>query len=123
MSAMPLFLRSEDELLAYFKRFLKDKPKAAQLSGDPKIIRGAGVSVVFRFSLDDRRYKLLGDVTRQSIEEFIAIAEEHGSAAMALKHFNKGDVRTLILSTHSKPDGWHCLPYSDKTQDRLHFAA
>ncbi len=123
MSAMPLYLRSEDELLAYFKRFLQDKPKAAQLSGDLKVIRGAGVSVVFRFSLDDRRYKLLGDVTRQAIEEFVALAEEHGSPAVALKHFNKGEVRTLILATHSKPDGWHCLPYAEKAQDRLSEAA
>ena len=63
----PLFLRSEDELLAYFKRFLKDKPRAVQLSGDVKVVRGAGVIAVFRFSLDDRRYKLLGDVSRRSI--------------------------------------------------------
>mgnify|MGYP003346270236 FL=1 len=119
----PLFLRSEDELLAYFKRFLKDKPRAVQLSGDLKVVRGAGVIAVFRFSLDDRRYKLLGDVSRRSIEEFVAIAEEHGSAAMALKYFEKGDVRTLILSTHGGPDGWHCLPYADKAQDKLHLAA
>jgi hypothetical protein len=118
-----LFLRSEDELLAYFKRFLREKPKAVQLSGDTKVIPGAGVVAVFRFSLDDRRYKLLGDVTRQSIEEFVAIAEEHGSPAMALKYFDKGTTRTLILSTHQKPDGWHCLPYAEKAQDRLNEAA
>jgi hypothetical protein len=119
-----LFLRSEDELLAYFKRFLKEKPKAVQLSGDPKVVPGAGVVAVFRFSLDDRRYKLLGDVTRKSIEEFVAIAEEHGSAAMALKHFDRGGgSRTLILSTHLKSDGWHCLPYAEKAQDRLNEAA
>ncbi|MEN9722408.1 MAG: hypothetical protein RJB38_394 [Pseudomonadota bacterium] len=123
MSSIPLFLRSEDELLAYFKRFLQEKPRAVQLSGDHKVVRGAGVVAVFRFSIDDRRYKLLGDVTRSAIEEFVAIAEEHGSPAMALKSFVKGDAHTLILSTHSKPDGWHCLPYGEKAQDRLQEAA
>ena len=118
-----LFLRSEDELVAYFRRFLKEKPRAVQLSGDPKVIRGAGVIVVFRFSMYDRQYKLLGDVTRQAMEEFVSIADEHGSAAMALKYFDKGTVRTLILTTHSKPDGWHCLPFAEKSQDRLHEAA
>ena len=123
MSISPLFLKSEDELLAYFKRFLKDKPKAVQLSGASKVIPGAGVIAVFRFSLDDRRYKLLGDVTRESIEEFVAIAEEHGSAGMALKHFDKNGTRTLILSTHAKPDGWHCLPFAEKAKDQLSEAA
>lgn len=118
-----LYLKSEDELLAYFKRFLREKPKAVQLSGAPKVIPGAGVIVVFRFSIDDRRYKLMGDVTRQAIEEFVSTAEEHGSAALALKHFMKGETKTLILSTHSRPDGWHCLPYAEKAQDKLHEAA
>ena len=118
-----LFLKSEDELLAYFKRFLREKPKAVQLSGASKIIPGAGVIVVFRFSLDDRRYKLMGDVTRQAIEEFVTTAEEHGAAAQALKHFMKGNAKTLILSTHVKPDGWHCLPYAEKAQEKLQEAA
>ncbi|MBU6375329.1 MAG: hypothetical protein KGQ59_04995 [Bdellovibrionales bacterium] len=123
MSQIPLFLRSEDELLAYFKRFLKDKPKAVQLSGATKVVRGAGVIAVFRFTLDDRRYKLLGDVTREAIEEFVAISEEHGSPSMALKHFEKEGTRTLILSTHHKPDGWHCLPFAEKAKEQLSEAA
>ena len=123
MSAEILFLKSEDELLAYCRRFLKDKPKAVQFDGSTRVRRGSGPVAVFRFSLDGRKYKLLGDVSRKAIEEFVAIADEHGSAALALQGFEKGEVHTLILSTHQKPDGWHCLPFSEKAQDHLKRAA
>ena len=119
MSNTILFLQSEDELLAYCKRFLKDKPKAVQLDGAAQPTTDARVVAVFRFSIDDRRYKLLGDVTRSAIQEFVSLAEEHGSAAMALKSFSKGPMTSLILSTHKKPDGWRCLPFTEKAQDKL----
>ncbi len=118
-----LFLQSEDALLAYFKRFLKDKPKATRLDGEgPKAGAGA-VIAVFRFSIDGRRYKLLGSVTRKAIEEFVAIATEHGDASMALKTFGQGERATLILSTRSKAEGWACFPYNEKAKDSLNEAA
>jgi hypothetical protein len=118
-----LFLQSEDALLAYFKRFLKEKPKASRLDGEGPRAGAGPVVAVFRFSIDGRRYKLLGSVTRKAIEEFVAIATEHGDASMALKTFGEGEKATLILSTHSKPDGWACFPFTEKAKDSLNEAA
>ncbi|MFN7685109.1 MAG: hypothetical protein ACK5QT_06820 [Oligoflexia bacterium] len=115
--SQPIFLKSEEALLAYFKRFLKDKPKALQL-GEVQ----TRVVAVFRFSIDGKRYKILGSTPRAIIQEFVAIAEEHGDASMALKVFEAQGGATLILSTHSKPDGWVCLPYAEKAKESLKAA-
>lgn len=124
MSA-PLYLQSEEALLGYFKRFLADKPNAARLDG--KSGKGApaqgAVMAVFRFSIDGRRYKILGSTSRKMIEEFVEIAEEHGDASMALKTYGEGASQTVILSTHRGPDGWACQPFIEKAKDSLRSAA
>jgi len=118
-----LYLRSEEALLAYFKRFLKDKPKAKRLDGGSPQAGAGPVMAVFRFSINGNRYKLLGSLTRKAVEEFVEISEEHGDASMALKTFEEGGKTTLILSTHQKPDGWACLPFIEKAKDTFSDAA
>jgi hypothetical protein len=119
----PLYLQSEEALLAYFKRFLKDKPKAKRLDGSAGGPGLGPVVAVFRFSIDGKRYKLLGSLTRKAVEEFVSIAEEHGDASMALKMVGEGASRTLYLSTHQSADGWVCLPFTEKAKDTLSDAA
>ena len=119
----PLYLQSEEALLAYFKRFLKDKPKASRLDGEEGRSGGGPVVAVFRFSIDGKRYKCLGSMTRKSIQEFVSIAEEHGDASMALKTFGEGPSQTLVLSTRKGPEGFACLPFVEKAKDSLKRAA
>lgn len=115
----PLYLQSEEALLAYFKRFLKDKSKASRLDGAEGKAGVGPVVAVFRFSIDGKRYKCLGSMTRRSIEEFVSIAEEHGDASMALKTFGEGASQTLVLSTRKGPEGFTCLPFIEKAKDSL----
>ena len=131
----PLYLQSEEALLGYFKRFLSDKPKATRLDG--KSSKGAAqgsakgsakekegaVMAVFRFSIDGKRYKILGSTSRKAIEEFVSISEEHGDASMALKTFGEGVSQTVILSTRRGPEGWVCMPFVEKAKDSLKIAA
>ena len=78
---------------------------------------------VFRFSIDGKRYKLLGSTSRKAIQEFVSIAEEHGDASMALRTFGEGGSQTVILSTRKSTDGWDCLPFVEKAKDSLKSAA
>jgi hypothetical protein len=119
----PLYLQSEEALLAYFKRFLKDKPKWARLDGSEAKGPAGPVMAVFRFSIDGKRYKCLGSMTRKAIQEFVTIAEEHGDASMALRTFGEGASQSLILSTHKAVDGFYCQPFIEKAKDSLKQAA
>lgn len=119
-----LTLRSEDELCQYVRRFLQTNPKALQLDGSIKPHVNNKVVVVFEFSIDHQRYKLAGDTTRQALEEFVRLAEEHGDASLALKEYTpQGRKPTLILSTHESPGGWHCQPFVAKASEKLKRAA
>lgn len=120
-----LHLQSEEALHAYLKRFLKEKPQASQLSWANEGKAHSNVVLVFRYSVNGKKYKLLGDVPRKAIESFVKLADEHGSAAVVLKEYSKGGEGTesLILATEKSPQGWVCHPWSNKTSDRLHKAA
>lgn len=120
----PLFLQSEDALYFYLKKFLKEKPNAAQLDGSAQPKANSAVIVSFRYSVDGKKYKLLADCTRKAIKEFVQIADEHGSPAVALRDYEPASgPTTLILATHDKPDGWHCAPWLAKASNRLKKAA
>lgn len=116
----PLFLKSEDALLAHLKKFLIQKPKAVQLDGALASTPNKSVVVVFDHSLSDDKYKLLGDTTRQSIELFVKLAEEHGSAGNVL--LAQDD--TLVIAAKSKAaSGWHCALFVEKSVDSFRKAA
>ena len=114
-----LFLQSEDALYFYLKKFLKQQPKAVQLDGSPKRRESKKVLAVFEFSLNHKKYKLLGSLSRTAAEDFVRLVEEHGSPAMVLKE--SGD--TLVLVTSSDPSGWKCEPYIEKASARLNDVA
>ncbi|OFZ21621.1 MAG: hypothetical protein A2X94_00345 [Bdellovibrionales bacterium GWB1_55_8] len=119
----PLYLRSEDALCSYLKKFLKNKPKAVQLDGS-QTPAPAGVVVVFKFSVNDRQYKLTGDVSRKAVQHFVQLCEDQGSAALALKEWKMEDgSRCLIMADASSPADWCCRLYSSKAVDRLKRAA
>src|SRR4051794_19638287 len=115
----PLYLKSEESLYAYLKKFLADYPNAAQLDGSTTKKTNTGVILVFQYSVDGQKYKLAGDLTRKAAEEFVALTDEHGSSAIVLKEYHDDAGKALILATRSKPDGWNCREYTSKSSDRL----
>jgi hypothetical protein len=119
-----LFLQSEDALFFYIKKFLKTNAKAVQLDGATRATPNSNVIAVFTYSVDGKKYKVLGDLTRKAAQTFVDLAEEHGSPGVALKEFSaNGKGAGLILATSQGPDGWHCVPYVSKAADKLHKAA
>lgn len=115
----PLYLQSEAELYKYLKKFLKEKPGAVQLDGSTTPKANRDVVAVFQFSLDNKKYKLLGELTRKAAENFVALADEQGDPGVALKENKYTPEGGLVLANSKKPDGWACLPYTDKSSDKL----
>jgi hypothetical protein len=115
----PLYLQSEEALFGYLKKFLKDKPKALQLDGSVELCANSKVAVVFSYSIDGQKYKLLGETTRRSIEIFVHLTEENGDAGVALKISTSKKHPGLVLADGTERRGWMCLPYLDKTSDKL----
>ena len=115
----PLDLKSEDELYSYFKKFLKNQPKAVQLDGSTTPKANKRVELFFRYSVDGKKYCLFGDLTREAVETFVTLSNEHGSPAVALKEYSNGKDHTLILATSNEPGGWSCRPFVHKAQDKL----
>lgn len=115
----PLYLKSEDSVYAYLKKFLMEHPHAVQLDGSTTKKKNSNVVLVFQYSLTGEKYKLSGDLTRKAAETFIRLTEEHGSSAVILKEYEEGKERGLILATSKKPDGWNCKLYTKKSSDRL----
>jgi hypothetical protein len=115
----PITFTSEDALITYFTKFLKTKANAVQLDGSLKPTRNTGVVATFRFSLDGKRYKLLGELKREAIEEFLKIAEEHGSASFAFKTTTFGGQSGITLSTHATPDTWWSPIWVTKAKEKL----
>lgn len=118
----PLFLKSEDALYAYLKKFIKEKPEAKKLGSGP------GIVAVFHYSVDDNLYKLSGDTTRGAVVEFLKLAEEHGSPALALREFAKdGRTAGVMLATQKGsrpgPGAFLCVLYTAKASDKLKKAA
>lgn len=111
----PLYLQSEDAVYAYLKKFLKEKPKAVQLDGSTVRKPNKHVVLVFQYSVDGKQYKLLGETTRQAIQSFVKLADEHGEAGIVLKESEGG----LVLASGGKAQGWVCVPYTAKASDRL----
>ena len=119
----PLHLKSENQVYMYLKNFLATKPKAIQLDGSTTPAKNSEVIIVFRYSVDGRKYKLLGDLTRKAMKNFIALADEQGSPAIALKEYKENGRTTLILGDSHSPNGWHCTRFIAKSSDRLKHAA
>jgi hypothetical protein len=115
----PIFLQSEKAVYSYLKKFLKEKPNAVQLDGSTTAKKNGNVMIVFTYSVDGRKYKLAGDLTRAAAQLFVALTDEHGSPAVVLKEFNDGGQEALILATAKAADGWNCKHYTPKTSDRL----
>ena len=115
----PITFTSEDALVTYFTKFLKTKPNAVQLDGSLKPNKNTGIVATFRFSFDGKRYKLLGDLPRAAIEEFLKIAEEHGSASFCLKHITYNGQAGVTLATHSTGDAWWSPQWVTKAKDKL----
>lgn len=119
----PIYLKSEDALYLYIKTFLKNKPKAIQLDGSDTLRANPKVVAVFTYSIDGKKYKLCGDLTRKAAEAFVKIADEHGSAGVALKEYSVTGYAGLILANTAKPDGFHCLRFVAKASSGLKKAA
>jgi hypothetical protein len=119
----PLQLQSESQVYMYLKNFLGTKTKAVQLDGSTAPQKSGKVIIIFRYSIDGRKYKLLGDLTRKAIKDFIALADEQGSPALALKEYEEKGSTTLILANSNRPNGWHCTRFVAKSSDRLKQAA
>lgn len=119
----PLELKSENQVYIYLKNFITSKPKAVQLDGSATPAKNAKVVIIFRYSVDGRKYKLLGDVTRKAIKSFLALSEEQGSPALAFKEFTDKGRSTLILADSNAPNGWHCTRFIAKNSDRLKESA
>jgi hypothetical protein len=119
----PLQLQSESQVYMYLKNFLTTKTKAVQLDGSTAPQKSGKVIIIFRYSVDGRKYKLLGDLTRKAIKDFIALADEQGSPALALKEYEEKGSTTLILADSNRPNGWHCTRFVAKSSDRLKQAA
>jgi hypothetical protein len=121
----PIELKSEKQLYLYVKNFLSQKPNAVQLDGssDPK--PNSKVYVVFEYSVDGKKYKLLGDLTRKAMKAFIALSDEQGSPALALKEHRTagGGPHTLILANTRQPQGWQCAPYLPRKRDAYRASA
>jgi len=115
----PITFTSEDGLIQYFTKFLKSKPNSVQLDGSLKTTSNTGVVATFRFSVDGKRYKLLGNLPRKAIEEFLQITEEHGSASFALKTITFEGKPGITLSTHATADAWWSPVWVVKAKDRL----
>ncbi|MFZ9594780.1 MAG: hypothetical protein ACO3A2_01745 [Bdellovibrionia bacterium] len=99
---------------------MKAKPYAAQLDGSTETQANSSVLIIFEYSVESRKYKLHGDLTREAMEEFIQLADEQGSAALALKEYIvEGKNQGLILAHSQNPGGWHCTKFSQKKSDRL----
>lgn len=120
-SQEPLYLQNEQALYFYLRKFLKSKPDAVQLDGSKKEKPSKNVVVVFKFSVNDTKYKLFGDLTRKAAQHFIELCDEHGSPALALKECTgRGEgAESLIPSDWSTPNGWHCAVWVDKASDSL----
>jgi uncharacterized protein YueI len=115
----PLYLDSETEVYAYMKNFLSTKPKAIQLDGSKKANKNKNVMIVFEYSVDGQKYKLLGDLSRKAMRHFIKLAEEQGSPALALRETSTKSGTTLILADTNSAEGWSCQAYVTKASDRL----
>jgi hypothetical protein len=115
----PLHLKSEAEVYAYMKHFLATRAKAVQLDGSTQHTQKGGVVIVFEYSVDGQKYKLLGHLTRKAMKHFIELTEQQGSPALALREHGHG----LILADSKNAGGWHCEHYVAKTSDRLKKAA
>jgi hypothetical protein len=115
----PLYLLSEKTVYTYLKKFLKDNPDAVQLDGSTKAHKNSDVVIVFTYSIDGRKYKLSGDLTRKAAQAFVALADEHGSPAVVLKEFSSSGREGLILATTTEPKGWNCWEYVAKKSDSL----
>lgn len=119
-----MILQSEEALYYYFKKFLFKDAKAVQLDGSTKKKSNNQVYIVFKYSIDGKKYKLFGDLSRKSMQSFVDLTEEHGSPAIVLKEFDDGGKNpTLILANSNEPGGWRCAPYTSKASDRLKKAA
>lgn len=115
----PLYLKSEDALYAYLKKFLVEKPNAAQLDGSTVEKHNSKVILVFQYSVDGEQYKLLGELTRKAAEEFVHLVEEHGDAGAVLKENTESKKGGLTLASANPTKGWACLPYVHKTSAKL----
>src|SRR4051812_32815653 len=101
----PLHLKSEEALYGYLKKFLKERPNAVQLDGSSKAAPNSKVVVVFCFSIDGLKYKLLGETTRQAIETFVQLTEENGGAGIVLKEAKDSNRGGLFLANKSDYEG------------------
>ena len=118
-SMEPLQLKSESQVYLYLNNFLVNKPKAIQLDGSTIPTPNSKVLIVFRYSIDGRKYKLLGDLTRKAMKDFITLSDEQGSPALALKTQKVDGHTTLILANSNSPQGWHCTRFVTKVSDLL----
>jgi len=115
----PLFLKSEDALFEYLNKFLKEKPGAVQLDGSSSAKTNHRVLVVFRYSVNGEKYKLLGETTRKAIESFVQLVVEHGEAGVVLRESTDSKIKGLLLENSIARNGWACLPYVNKSSEKL----
>ena len=119
----PLQLKSESQVYMYLKTFIASKTKAIQLDGSKTPKKNGKVIIIFRYSVDGQKYKLLGDLTLKAIQHFIALTDEQGSPALALREYNKDGRSGLILADSKSPNGWHCTKFEEKNSDLLKRSA
>ena len=119
----PLQLQSENQVYMYLKNFILSKSKAVQLDGSTSPKKNSKVIIIFRYSVDGRKYKLLGDLTRKAMKAFIALTDEQGSPALAFKEYKSNGRTSLILADSNTPNGWHCTPFIAKSSDQLKRSA
>ncbi len=118
----PLYLKSEDALCGYLKKFLAGKPNAVQLDGSTQPKANPGVWVIFTYSLTGKKYKLQGGLSRKAVEAFLKLAEEHGDVGAILKE-SSDPKEGLILANPQANLGWVCKPYIEKASNRFKKAS